>query len=101
MRRAISAEERIAITLWWLVGMNCYREVSNQNCYREHFSKMEPQQLGVYWMDEEVELLFRTLHKEEAGRRVMASTHVETLGLFSRVAEVLPQAGYPRSGIQC
>ncbi|KAL8221127.1 UNVERIFIED_CONTAM: hypothetical protein K2H54_059807 [Gekko kuhli] len=30
MRQAIPPEKRVAITLWWLAGYNCFREVSNQ-----------------------------------------------------------------------
>ncbi|KAL8178569.1 UNVERIFIED_CONTAM: hypothetical protein K2H54_051790 [Gekko kuhli] len=61
---------------------------------------MEPKSLGVYWREEEVQLLLQSLHWQEAGRRIMSSTHLENLGIFARAAEDLTEAGYPRSPVQ-
>ncbi|KAL8207051.1 UNVERIFIED_CONTAM: hypothetical protein K2H54_041841 [Gekko kuhli] len=63
--------------------------------------KMEPESLGIYWREEEVQLLLQSLHRQEAGRRVMASTHMENMGIFAQVAKDLREAGYPRSPVQC
>lgn len=40
---------------------------------------------GVYWVDAEVEFMLKILHQESVGRRVMTSTHMETLSVFEVV----------------
>ncbi|KAL8163490.1 UNVERIFIED_CONTAM: hypothetical protein K2H54_024088 [Gekko kuhli] len=56
---------------------------------------------GVYWLDEEVEMMLEALVDMEAGDRVMPSTHMETISLFDTVAEALRGGGFIRSGDQC
>lgn len=54
---------------------------------------MALRKLGVYWLDEEVEML-EFLIEEEAGSRVMTSTHLENISIFTRVSEKLEQEGF-------
>ncbi|KAL8182186.1 UNVERIFIED_CONTAM: hypothetical protein K2H54_046964 [Gekko kuhli] len=56
---------------------------------------------GVYWLDEEVEMMMEALVDMEAGERVMPSTHMETISLFDQVAEAMRGGGFRRSGEQC
>ncbi|KAL8187185.1 UNVERIFIED_CONTAM: hypothetical protein K2H54_036706 [Gekko kuhli] len=56
---------------------------------------------GVYWLDEEIEMMLEALVEMEAGDRVMPSTHMETISLFDRVGEALRGGGFRRSGEQC
>ncbi|KAL8221124.1 UNVERIFIED_CONTAM: hypothetical protein K2H54_059663 [Gekko kuhli] len=56
---------------------------------------------GVFWQEEELEVMYRFLHQHGYGERVMASTHMETLSIFEEVAQALREAGYHRSASQC
>ncbi|KAL8186162.1 UNVERIFIED_CONTAM: hypothetical protein K2H54_065596 [Gekko kuhli] len=55
---------------------------------------------GVFWQEEELEVMYRFLHQHGYGERVMSSTHLETLSIFEEVAQALREAGYPRSASQ-
>ncbi|KAL8178724.1 UNVERIFIED_CONTAM: hypothetical protein K2H54_055832 [Gekko kuhli] len=55
---------------------------------------------GVLWLGEEVECMIQTLLDQEAGPRVMTSTHLETQGLFEEVASAMRTHGYRRTGAQ-
>ncbi|KAL8178476.1 UNVERIFIED_CONTAM: hypothetical protein K2H54_048758 [Gekko kuhli] len=55
---------------------------------------------GVYWLDEEVEMMLEALVDMEAGDRVMPSTHMETISLFDQVAEAMRGGGFRRSAVE-
>lgn len=57
--------------------------------------------LGIYWLDEEVEKMLQFLIEEEAGARVMTSTHLENISIFTQVSKRLEQKGYQRTPEQC
>ncbi|KAL8177985.1 UNVERIFIED_CONTAM: hypothetical protein K2H54_024813 [Gekko kuhli] len=54
---------------------------------------------GVYWLDEEVEIMLEALVDMEAGDRVM-ETHMETISLFDQVAEAMRGGGFRRSAVE-
>ncbi|KAL8213417.1 UNVERIFIED_CONTAM: hypothetical protein K2H54_064219 [Gekko kuhli] len=62
---------------------------------------MAPNTLGVYWQDEEVDLLLEILLEIGAGAVVMPSGRLPNAELFSKAARRLTAAGYPRSSEQC
>ncbi|KAL8185502.1 UNVERIFIED_CONTAM: hypothetical protein K2H54_053430 [Gekko kuhli] len=63
-------------------------------------TKMAYPTRGVLWLGEEVECMIQTLLDQEAGPRVMTSTHLETQGLFEEVASAMRAHGYRRTGAQ-
>ncbi|KAL8185524.1 UNVERIFIED_CONTAM: hypothetical protein K2H54_054395 [Gekko kuhli] len=56
-------------------------------------TKMAYPTRGVLWLGEEVECMIQTLLDQEAGPRVMTSTHLETQGLFEEVASAMRAHG--------
>ncbi|KAL8168714.1 UNVERIFIED_CONTAM: hypothetical protein K2H54_013594 [Gekko kuhli] len=56
---------------------------------------------GVFWQEDESELMYRVLYERGFGDRVMCSTHMETLSVFEEVASALTEAGHPRYAAQC
>lgn len=62
---------------------------------------MASRKLGVYWLAEEVEKMLEFLIEEEEGSRVMTSTHLENISIFTRVSEKLEQEGFQRTPEQC
>ncbi|KAL8221261.1 UNVERIFIED_CONTAM: hypothetical protein K2H54_062714 [Gekko kuhli] len=63
-------------------------------------TKMAYPTRGVLWLGEEVKCMIQTLLDQEAGPRVMTSTHLETQGLFEEVASAMRAHGYRRTGAQ-
>ncbi|KAL8190457.1 UNVERIFIED_CONTAM: hypothetical protein K2H54_054485 [Gekko kuhli] len=63
-------------------------------------TKMAYSTRGVLWLGEEVECMIQTLLDQEAGPRVMTSTHLETMGIFEEVASAMRAHGYRRTGVQ-
>ncbi|KAL8221348.1 UNVERIFIED_CONTAM: hypothetical protein K2H54_066267 [Gekko kuhli] len=63
-------------------------------------TKMAYSTRGVLWLGEEVECMIQTLLDQEAGPRVMTSTHLETMGIFEEVASAMRAHGYRRTGAQ-
>ncbi|KAL8178916.1 UNVERIFIED_CONTAM: hypothetical protein K2H54_057652 [Gekko kuhli] len=63
-------------------------------------TKMAYPTRGVLWLGEEVECMIQTLLDQEAGPRVMTSTHLETQGLFEEVASAMRAHGYRRTRAQ-
>lgn len=49
--------------------------------------------MGIYWTNAEVEAVFRALHREGAGQRVMTSTNVESTDIFQSVSNRLEDQG--------
>ncbi|KAL8207459.1 UNVERIFIED_CONTAM: hypothetical protein K2H54_056711 [Gekko kuhli] len=56
---------------------------------------------GIFWQEDELELMYRVLYERGFGDRVMCSTHMETLSIFEEVASAVTEAGHPRSAAQC
>ncbi|KAL8199263.1 UNVERIFIED_CONTAM: hypothetical protein K2H54_038906 [Gekko kuhli] len=63
-------------------------------------TKMAYSTRGVLWLGEEVECMIQTLLDQEAGPRVMTSTHLETMGIFEEVASAMRAHRYRRTGAQ-
>ncbi|KAL8207040.1 UNVERIFIED_CONTAM: hypothetical protein K2H54_040509 [Gekko kuhli] len=63
-------------------------------------TKMAYSTRGVLWLGEEVECMIQTLLDQEAGPRVITSTHLETQDIFEEVASAMCAHGYRRTGAQ-
>lgn len=61
---------------------------------------MESPAKGVYWGKQEVRLMLTCLVEQGAGERVMRSTNLETLSIFTLVAEYLAERGHHRTPLQ-